>query len=317
MGSTPIRPRGADRLGGAVSAVADLRGAAMILNPRARLALEWRDALRCGLRRLGLRRWWETEAPGHAAELAREAALDGASLLLVGGGDGTLHEVANGLLGPGRSPALPTLPPVLPLPLGTGNDFARSLGLPLAVERAARALFAGHLRRVDAGLVNGTEVFLNVVGFGLDAEVVRVRWRRRTPRTYTPTVLRTLPTYAPLALEVEGEAGWFRGRALAVSVLHGASIGGGYALAPGADPADGEFDVCVFEAMPPLVRLRALWQVRGGRHERLRTFHRWRDRRLAVRGDVQIGHLDGELRTFEHGNTVHVTILPNAFPVLA
>lgn len=110
----------------------------------------------------------ETEAPGHATGLAGAAARSGADVVVTFGGDGTLNEAVNGLLGTGV--------PVFPLPGGSQNVYAKLLGIPGDVIDAAEQLLRlsdrWHPRAVDAGRVNG-RAFAFCAGIGLDAAVVR------------------------------------------------------------------------------------------------------------------------------------------------
>lgn len=277
--------------------------AVLIFNPRAARAARWRDALRSDLARLGVHRWCETEAPGHACELARAAASDGADLVLAGGGDGTVHEIANGLLG---HPV-----PFYPLPLGTGNDVVRSLGLPRSVPAALDGLAGRCARPLDAARINGGEIFVNAAGFGFDAEVAR----RRRGRSYTRAVLTTFLTYDPTEIEVAGTETVFRGRVLSVSIANGSCVGGGYRIAPTADPGDGRLDVCIFEPVGLVRFIRWFAKVRRGRHVDLPIFHTWRDARVTLRADSLAAHLDGEVRSFPPGSDVTVEVLPGALRV--
>ncbi|HHY91966.1 MAG TPA: diacylglycerol kinase family lipid kinase, partial [Firmicutes bacterium] len=111
-----------------------------------------------------------TAGPGHATELARQAAQRHEVIAAVGG-DGTAHQVLAGLIGSGRELAV--------VPAGTANDYCRSAGIPLDPVAAALALNQHRVRRVDYGWV-GAEPFLNVAGIGLDAAVCRAledHWR--------------------------------------------------------------------------------------------------------------------------------------------
>lgn len=279
--------------------------AVIVFNPRATRAARWRDPLRSGLARLGVRRWYESEAPGHARELACAAAKDGAGLVVVAGGDGTVHEIANGLLGSAVA--------FFPLALGAGNDLVRSLGLPRSVPAALEGLARRRARPLDAARVNGREVFVNAAGFGFDAEVAR----RRTGRSYTGAVVRTFLGYEPTEIEVVGSEKAFRGRVLSVSIANGSCVGGGYRIAPAADPGDGRLDVCIFEPVGPVRFVRGFVKVRRGRHGDLPAFHTWRDSRVTLRGESLAAHLDGEVRSFPPGSDVTVEVLPGALRVWA
>jgi diacylglycerol kinase family enzyme len=114
----------------------------------------------------------DTEAPGHAVELCRQAAHEGYDVVVAFGGDGTVNEAANGLVG---SPAHPSPTPLCALPGGSANVFAKMLGIPGDVVDATEHLLAmaddWHPRRVDLGVVNG-RYFTFASGLGLDASVV-------------------------------------------------------------------------------------------------------------------------------------------------
>jgi diacylglycerol kinase family enzyme len=114
----------------------------------------------------------DTEAPGHAVELCRRAAHEGYDVVVAFGGDGTVNEAANGLIG---SPADPSPTPLCTLPGGSANVFAKMLGIPGDVVGATEHLLAladdWHPRRVDLGVVNG-RYFTFASGLGLDASVV-------------------------------------------------------------------------------------------------------------------------------------------------
>ena len=128
----------------------------------------WPAAERLLAERAGAVRTYYTKGPGHATELARELA--DAALIVVVGGDGTLNEVVNG--GARRMAVLP---------LGSGGDFARTIGT-RTVESAVDAIAGGRWRRVDvwrAAFAGGSRLFLNAAGFGMAGEVAREasRWR--------------------------------------------------------------------------------------------------------------------------------------------
>ena len=143
-----------------------------ILNPRAGVAAHrMREAVERG------RPAWKdyavylTREPGHATELAREAVAAGADVVLAVGGDGTVNEVARGLIG---SPAALGI-----VPVGSGNGLARALRIPLQPEAALHALESGARRRMDIGSLNG-RLFLNVAGVGFDAVVGQAFHERLT-----------------------------------------------------------------------------------------------------------------------------------------
>ncbi|HEU0057540.1 MAG TPA: diacylglycerol kinase family protein, partial [Gaiella sp.] len=116
-----------------------------------------------------------SERQGHLAELAREAALDGAELLVVVGGDGSVNEVANGLAGLGRQPE------VAIVPRGTGWDFSRTFGIPRKVDDAVRIALEGDVRTIDVGRASyrawdgsdATASFANVGSAGMSGAIAK------------------------------------------------------------------------------------------------------------------------------------------------
>ena len=145
----------------------------------------------------------ETEAAGDAARLAREAAAEGASLVAVAGGDGTVNEVVHGLV---EADALETVA-VAVLPTGTANLFARSLGID-DVDRGFELLDRGETRRIDVGFADGRP-FVNTCLAGISAEANTATpgelKRRLGPLAYVLTTLRLLPEYDGIPLRVRLE----------------------------------------------------------------------------------------------------------------
>jgi YegS/Rv2252/BmrU family lipid kinase len=196
-------------------------------------------------------------APGDAEALAGELAGQ-VDVLLVFGGDGTVHEVANGL----PLPAGADGPLVALLPAGTGNDLARAIGLPPDPVAAARALADGRPRPVDM-LDCGPRRAANGINAGFAAAATDVLSRRVKralgPAAYVVGGLRAglRPPTWPARVEVDGRV--VDGEALAVVVGNGGSFGGGRWLLPDADVGDGLLDVLVVPAAASRAKLaRAL-----------------------------------------------------------
>ena len=203
-----------------------------------------------------------TEGPGHASDLARDAATAGADRILVAGGDGTLHEVVQ-VCGPHT-------PPIGIVPVGTGNDVARSLGLPLAVGPALEVALHGAPRRMDLGRCNGRR-FINVAGCGFDAAVAdRVnrgfRWLTGAP-AYVAAVAAVLRGYRAPRMRVllNGEPA-FDGAVMLVAVANTTSYGGGMRIAPDARVDDGLLDVCIVRGVGRLAFARSFPRVFRGTH---------------------------------------------------
>ena len=255
-----------------------------------------------------------TARPGHATELARAAACDGAERVIAVGGDGAVHEVANGLLGAGSSAALGVVP------VGTGNDFAKLTGVYRhSIERAVERLVRAVPRRFDAGKTLG-EFFVNTLGFGFGPAVVQAR--NASPGlkgflSYLVPVLRTFATFRPPLFEVQTDTTHERGNMMMVEVCNGTTAGGSYRFAPDADPQDGMLDVCLIRKIGLPRFLVALPRVMRGTHGRMREMSLVRTRSLTLRSPEAplVLHLDGELRTPE-GRECTVTVEPGCLNVL-
>jgi YegS/Rv2252/BmrU family lipid kinase len=244
----------------------------------------------------------QTRGPEDAARLAREAVGKGASDLVVRGGDGTVHEAIQGLVGASAR--------LLVWPAGTANVLARQLELPAAAEEAAEVFLRGNSRRITLGRATSertgaSRYFFMLAGVGLDASVVghvRPRLKRRvgeaafwyaglghlahwTPREFTVEIEgETLPaTYAAV-----GKAPWY---------------GGGLKITPRARLDAEAFEVCVINSHSRLRYLRLLTQAMSGAHAGARGVTFRTATRLRCDGDVQVqadGELIGELpMTFE------------------
>jgi diacylglycerol kinase (ATP) len=244
-----------------------------------------------------------TEGSGHATLLAREAASDGYRFLVAVGGDGTINEVANGLL-----TATHRDDTVLGVvSTGTGNDFIRSLGIPKDCAAACSRLTAPGRKKIDVGLVeyechgqSRARFFLNAAGVGFDGEVTEAS--ERMPKKLGHTIpfvmglLATLPAYRnkDISLTIDGRAE--DRRVLSVIVSNGSYFGGGMKIAPGADLSDRLLDVLTIGDVGKLELLQVFPRVYKGTHvthpkvrvERAAQVHITSRVRLVVQADGEI-----------------------------
>lgn len=173
-----------------------------------------------------------TQRAGHATELSRLAAGEGCDLVVAVGGDGTLNEVGQGLLG--RETVLGILP------CGTGNGLARHLGIPTRANLALDVLRKGTVRRIDTGEANGLR-FLNVMGLGFDAEVSRgfKDLRRRSFLAYLRVSLAAYFRLAPERLEIICGNRSITVDAWMLTIANSDQFGTSARIAPGACVDDG------------------------------------------------------------------------------
>ncbi len=216
-----------------------------------------------------------TSASGDAKHLAHEAAAAGVRFVIACGGDGTLHEVVNGIA---------TLPDVILgiLPCGRGNDFAAAVGVPLKPEAAIETLLAGTPIHVDLGrCYQNTTVgaisesrpghyFTTIATCGYDAEVSR-RAAKGTPlfagtASYALAAVETLFYYDPPVVHLEGDFGTYEGALLLAATGITNRYGGGFQIVPNARIDDGLFDVCIIRPVSSLTVLRLLVTLFWGGH---------------------------------------------------
>lgn len=208
-----------------------------------------------------------TTADGDAERAAAIAVGDGCDTLFIGGGDGTLNEVLNGVMSAGGLAAT-TFGVV---PLGTGNDFAAALGIPTAIDEALDVLLGGTVLPVDVGEVNG-RAFVNVSGGGFIAEVSQAV----TPQLKTiagrlaylvggaQVLFEYEPFRATVAIEPAGDPTTLD--LYAFAVCNSRLIGGGRLIAPDAIVDDGLLDVCLIGAMSAMELVALARKVAGGDH---------------------------------------------------
>jgi len=192
----------------------------------------------------------ETAGPGHATRLTRDAVSAGHDVVVAAGGDGTIAEVAAGLLGGQAQLGL--------LPLGTANVLAWELGIPLRPEAAAQVLGAGRAASLHPGLAHfadgSTRLFVQMLGAGFDAAVVAaldLDLKRLIGRgAYAWQMLRELPRYRfpPIVATLDGCVM----DASSVIVTKGRLYAGRYLVAPGADPTAPGFHVVMFTQPGPM-----------------------------------------------------------------
>jgi diacylglycerol kinase (ATP) len=244
-----------------------------------------------------------SERPGHVADLAEQAAGDGARLVVAVGGDGTVHEAVNGLMRaePDRRPELATIP------RGTGKDFARSFRIPRSVDGALAVARAGATRTVDVGRASFTawdgssaeSYFANFAGAGISGAVAA---RANTSSkalggkasffwATTAVFLRWENSEYEVAIDGERRAG----RMLEVIAAIGDQLAGGMRLTPEADPADGLFDVVLIGDATKVDFVRTLPKIYRGTYLPHRRAEVVRGRRVEIHTALPLPiALDGE-----------------------
>ncbi len=258
----------------------------------------------------------ETTKAGEAKELARRAAGEGCPIIIVGG-DGSVHEVVNGILAAGRRVPLGIVAS------GTGNDYAwNTLKLPHDLAAAIERAFTGRLIDADAGIVNG-EYFANSFSVGLDADIaVAAEQMKKVPfmsgaRLYYGTTIKQLLfgyhrcPWLTIRLDDGEQLDEEQARRyVLMAVTNGPTYGAGFRINPTADHTDGLLDICTISYTPLLRALRLLPVVRKGEHAGLPevTFYRAKSVHIEARQVVNI-QTDGETSS---ATSYDARVLPGA-----
>lgn len=231
------------------------------------------------------------ESASDSARLAERLVADRPDALVAVGGDGLVHLALQALVG--------TDVPLGVVGAGTGNDIARELGLPRAPDAAARAVLAGHTRRIDTVAAAGRH-YLSVLACGFDSRVnERVNgFRVRTGRLdYVAGVLAELGSFTPLHYTLDVDGRRLEAEGMLVAVGNTRCYGGGMRVCPDARPDDGLLDVVLVRRVGRARFLRLFPRVFTGSHTGLPEVTVLRGRRVAVAADGAVdvvAHADGE-----------------------
>jgi YegS/Rv2252/BmrU family lipid kinase len=299
----------------------------LILNPMADMGRAWKTAndLRPIAQEFqGDLTWSGTVYPTHAVELARQAAEEGCDLVIAMGGDGTVHEVMNGLM---QVPA-EKRPVMGVVPIGSGNDFAYSIGITQKSSYAlAHALKAENVQPVDIGLMTDEhgrrEYFDNTLGIGFDA-VVTIRSHKlpivKGFLMYLTAVIQTIVlNHNPASIKVETEAETWEDKLLMFTLCNGPREGGGFMLSPDSKNNDGVMESVAVTKVSRATMFRLVPEFMKGTHMRFKQIRMGQLKRLTLTSDLPLYiHADGEIFTSFGSNLKKVSfeIIPQALKVV-
>ncbi len=239
-----------------------------------------------------------TEYPGHAAALTRQHVQSDRYRVYAVGGDGTLNEVLNGIVGSDSSLAV--------IPAGTGNDFVKTLGRKMELQELLHLTIKGKEKPLDLAVINN-RYFINISSVGFDAEVVEKTLRFKKGLlagvSYLAGVLLTLLRYKnhPLNITVDGES--ISTRFLLIAVANGRYYGGGFLPTPGALLDDGLLDICmigkknIFEIMGTIAKY-----MKGTHHTVKRvSFLKGKEINISCEKEIAV-NIDGEVERLRELN---------------
>ncbi len=244
--------------------------------------------------------WSGTEYPGHAIELARQAGEQGYDLVIALGGDGTVHEVVNGLMQvpQEKRPALGIIP------LGSGNDFAHILQIPAEPDQALQSALHGTPHRLDIASVcdeNGRlEYFNNTIGIGFDA-IVNIYTRQITRihgfMMYFIALIQTIfRSFEAVDLHVQTDQESWDLNTLLLALGNGPREGGGFLVTPEAKYDDGILNYVTIRKISRLMMLRLVPEVMKGTHGRFKMVQMGRCHKASLQSQQPLYvHCDGEV----------------------
>lgn len=302
-------------------------GTLIILNPHAgsgRAGKLWRDIEPLLWEELGELVVAITEHPEDVAEHLDKARDVGLTRIVAIGGDGTNHAIVNAIQDlEQRSPEMPRMT-FAQIPIGTGQDFARTIGIPSNPRDAVRWIAHAKPNPIDLGLLNYFERgeqrrhFVNIASTGLGGDVDRrvSKSPRRFPWTFKLASLQSLMSYRPHKIRIRlDDEPWYEGKSWTVVIANGRVFGHGMNIAPQAQVDDGLFDVIVIGDVSRLRTLMAFNTVYRGTHLKIDGVHYKRGQNISI--ESQDGILDLDLDgEYIRGEHLQFQIKPGALRLL-
>lgn len=249
-----------------------------------------------------------TERAGHAPELAQEAAESGCEVVVAVGGDGTVNEVARGLLHTETALAI--------LPKGSGNGLARHLKLPLGLEAAIRVLNQGHITTIDTGNING-HPFFTTAGIGFDAYISSVFAgnTKRGLQTYVELVMKEVRNYKHLPVKASINGNTMDTDCFVMAFANAAQYGNNAYIAPMADIQDGLLDVCLVRKIDLVKALHLSYCMLTKQLANADSAEYFKTDHISVQTEeAMMYHADGEF--LGESKTFEVKMLPLSLKVL-
>ena len=250
-----------------------------------------------------------TDRSGQAIELARQSRENFECVVAVGG-DGTINEVINGLVGGNAKLGI--------IPVGTGNDLVRAVPIPLNVEKAIDCLIRFETKKIDIGRAD-ERYFCNGLGIGFDAWVVKSTLsvkKLRGRAVYLYSVLKTIYSYQPPLVRLRYDNVDRSEMLYLITVGNGTSLGGGFKLTPLAVIDDGLFDLTIIRNLKKWEVIHNLLSVFSGKHIYLEQVTTDRTEKLIIESEQGFAvHADGELLSLNI-HAMEIQIMPGALDVV-
>jgi len=214
---------------------------------------------------------------GNITELAKNAVDSGFTDIIAVGGDGTVLEAFNGMLFSKARLGI--------IPAGTGNDFARTLMIPRKTEEAIELIVNGHTKVIDVGKVNDS-YFLNVVGVGIDGEIVKSTEKIKTkiagPAAYVMGTFKTLVSYKCKDVKISIDDETIMRNLFLVAIGNGKFYGGGMKITPGAEIDDGKLEICIVNKLSKLRFTKLFSSVFSGNHKKYKEVEIFEGKKIII-----------------------------------
>lgn len=251
-----------------------------------------------------------TRSPMDAADIADWNAHHDCDVIIAFGGDGTINEVINGLVGTDAALGV--------IPCGTGNDYAREIGIPQDIPEAVRILLHHHEKIHDVGEFQG-RYFANAIGFGFDAKVNELaqgmKYLKGTA-VYVASIIQSLWKYDAIDMEVHMNGDVRQEKTYLVAAGNGTSVAGGVKLTPAASLNDSLLDICHVEDVSVGTILRHAPKLFDGRIGEVKQVTLSKSPYLQIETDTYLPiHMDGEI-VFSDTTSYSVKIRPGAIRVI-
>jgi YegS/Rv2252/BmrU family lipid kinase len=249
-----------------------------------------------------------TENRGHATEIAAEAAKNNFDVVAVAGGDGSVNEVATGLMGTSTCLAI--------IPSGSGNGLARHLGYSIDIKSTLAIINAYKVRKMDVCKIND-EYFFSLIGIGFDAFVAKVFSREETRgfMTYAWSAIKSLGSFESFDYTLQSKEKNMSGKAFMINVCNSNQYGYNVKVAPDANLSDGLMDVIIVDDIPKWKVPFAVMQVFTQTHKVNRHFKSFKTSALQINSpNYSYLQIDGE--TVHKDKDFTITILPQQLNVL-
>jgi YegS/Rv2252/BmrU family lipid kinase len=260
----------------------------------------------------------KTNGPLDATNLSNQLGKE-YDIIVAVGGDGTVNEVATGLIGSTASLAI--------FPTGSGNDFNKIIGISTKLEVAFDSILSGTKKLIDLGSVTIKKIsgitqikhFINVLGIGIDAQIAketkRIKYLRGLP-LYLLAAIKALSTYSPNKYIITDGDMTREEYVYLLCAGNGIYEGGGFKMLPNADPSDSKMNICLIKKMSVLNAIPLIPRIINGTHGNHKMISMWNSKSINVSSrEPFIIHGDGEIFG-EDAMEAKIDLLPNALTII-